>query len=204
MARIGGRSLWLAWPAGLVCAGIVGALFWLAAPAVPGTITFVGDTLRASTSTPQAAPPQPLATTAIADDADVDCHDLYPASLWSELVWRQEVILSQNRAAPATAVPTLVGELQPVVRVTCVWRDGRSSIKTTLSLVGTDAASRAAAVLEGRRFSCTPLGTGTVCRRGSGRVLEEHAVRDGLWIATVETAWHPEGYGERLASFVWG
>ena len=29
MARIGGRSLWLAWPVGVLCAGVVGALVWL-------------------------------------------------------------------------------------------------------------------------------------------------------------------------------
>ena len=55
MARIGGRNLWLAWPVGLVCAGVVGALAWLAAPALPATVGFVGDTLRSATSSPQAA-----------------------------------------------------------------------------------------------------------------------------------------------------
>jgi len=28
-------------------------------------------------------------------------------------------------------------------------------------------------------------------------------VRDGLWLASIETSWHPEEYGVRLAAFVW-
>ena len=65
MARIGGRNLWLAWPAGLLCAGVVGALVWLAVPAIPGTVLFVGDTLRAATSAPEAAAARPVGQTAL-------------------------------------------------------------------------------------------------------------------------------------------
>ena len=65
MARIGGRSLWLAWPVGLLCAGIVGALVWVALPAVPGTVNWIGDTLRAATSAPVAAAPSPVETAAL-------------------------------------------------------------------------------------------------------------------------------------------
>ncbi|KEP74071.1 hypothetical protein HR12_22335, partial [Microbacterium sp. SUBG005] len=59
MARIGGRSLWLAWPAGIFCAAAVVALGVLAAPGIPTAVGFVGDTLRAGTDTPTAAATTP-------------------------------------------------------------------------------------------------------------------------------------------------
>lgn len=204
MARIGGRNLWLAWPVGLVCAGVVGALVWLAAPAVPGTILFIGDTLRAATSAPQAAAPPQVAAVALAGTPDVDCRDLYPAGLWGELAWAPDALLTQNHAAPATAVTALVDALQPVVRVTCAWRGTEGTIVSTLSVVPADAATVADLALRGQGFACEPFGSGVACRRDSGGVVEEHAVRDGLWLTSVETSWHPEQYGPRLAAFVWG
>lgn len=203
MARIGGRNLWLAWPAGLVCAGVVGALVWLAAPAVPGTIAYVGDTLRARTSMPIAAAATPVATTALEGTADVDCRDLYPASVWRDVAWT-DAVLSQNHAVPTTAVTSLVDALQPTVRVTCVWRGSQGTIATTLSVVATDASAVADVALRGQGFACEPFGSGVACRRASGGVVEEHAFRDGLWLASVETTWQPEEYGARLAAFVWG
>jgi hypothetical protein len=35
-------------------------------------------------------------------------------------------------------------------------------------------------------------------------VREEHTLRDGLWLVSVETDWHPEEYGPRLDRTVWG
>lgn len=204
MARIGGRNLWLAWPAGLVCLGVVGALVYLATPAVPGTIRFVGDTLRAATSAPQAAPAQPVAQAALDGSAEVDCRDLYPSELWGELAWTPEVLLSQTRAAPATAVVTLVEALQPAVRVTCAWRGASGSIVSTLAVVTPEASAVADAALRAEGYSCEAYGSGVSCRRSSGGVVEEHVVRDGLWLASALTAWQPEDYGARLASFVWG
>ena len=204
MARIGGRNLWLAWPVGLVCAGVVGALAWLAAPALPATVGFVGDTLRSATSTPQAAAAGPLSTVALDLAHDLDCRKVYPPQLWGELAWTPDSLLAQTHAAPATAVTALVDALQPTVRVTCGWRAPRGTIVTTLSVVGTDAAAVAEAALTGQGFACEQFGAGVTCRRSSGGVLEEQAVRDGLWLASVETGWHPEHYGSRLAAFVWG
>ncbi|QIG38611.1 hypothetical protein G5T42_03165 [Microbacterium sp. 4R-513] len=204
MARIGGRNLWLAWPVGLLCAGVVGALVWLAIPAVPGTVGFVGDTLRSATSKPQAASAGPVSTLALDGAAQLDCRDVYPSQLWGELAWTPDSLLSQTHAAPATAVTALVDALQPTVRVTCAWRSPRGAIITTLSTVGTDASTVTEAALLGQGFSCRPLGSGVACRRSSAGIVEEHAVRDGLWLASVETTWHPEHYGSRLAAFVWG
>ncbi|TDN90612.1 hypothetical protein [Microbacterium sp. BK668] len=203
MARIGGRNLWLAWPVGLLCAGVVGALAWLALPAVPGTVGFVGDTLRSATSTPQAAATGPVSAAALDPSADLDCRDIYPRRLWGELAWAPDSLLSQTRAAPATAVTALVDALQPTVRVTCAWRAAPGTIVTTLSVVGADAAAVAEAALLGQGFSCEPLGSGVACRRTAGGIVEEQAVRDGLWLASVESGWTPVQYGTRLAAFVW-
>ncbi|MFH8252179.1 hypothetical protein ACH3VR_17570 [Microbacterium sp. B2969] len=203
MARIGGRNLWLAWPAGLVCAGVVAALVYLAVPAVPGTVQFVGDTLRAATSTPVAAASEPVQEVALGGTAEIDCRDLYPGSLWSELAWSPNVLLTQNRSLPPTAVTALVDALQPDVRVTCVWKGPQGTVVSSLSRVGPDAATVADPALRGQGFSCEAYGSGTTCRRTSAGVREEHTVRDGLWLASVETTWMPEDYGARLAAFVW-
>jgi len=203
MARIGGRNLWLAWPAGLLCAAVVGTLVWIAVPAVPGTIRFVGDTLRAATSAPQAAAARPVAQTALDGSAPVDCRDLYPEQLWGELAWAPQVLLNQTHAAPATTVTALVDALQPAVAVTCTWRGMAGTIASTLSVVSPDAAPVADAALRGQGFSCVPFEAGVTCTRESGGVVEEQTVRDGLWLASVETTWHPEDYGVRLAAFVW-
>jgi len=43
-----------------------------------------------------------------------------------------------------------------------------------------------------------------VCVRTQGSVREEHTLRDGLWLVSVETQWHPDDYGSRLDRTVWG
>ena len=204
MARIGGRSLWLAWPVGVLCAGVVGALVWVALPAVPGTVNWIGDTLRAATSAPVAAAPSPVRTAALDPDADLDCRTLYPDRLWAELVWGSDVLLDQDRTPPATWITALVDALQPAVRVTCSWRSADGQIVTTLSRVAADASTIAEAALRGQGFDCETFGTGVACRRQQGDVVEEQAVRNGLWLASVETSWLPEDYGTQLAARVWG
>ena len=204
MARIGGRSLWLAWPVGVLCAGIVGALVWVALPAVPGTVNWIGDTLRAATSAPVAAAPSPVRTAALDPDADLDCRTLYPDRLWAQLAWGNDVLLDQDRTPPATWITALVDALQPVVRVTCSWRSTDGQIVTTLSKVAADASTIAEAALRGQGFDCEPFGTGVACRRQQGDIVEEQAVRDGLWLASIETSWLPEDYGTQLAARVWG
>ncbi|WP_345801509.1 hypothetical protein AAIB33_18950 [Microbacterium sp. AZCO] len=204
MARIGGRNLWLAWPAGLVCAGVVGALVYLAAPAVPGTVEFVGDTLRAATSAPVAASGLPVGAIALDGSDEIDCRDLYPGPLWSELAWSPNVLLTQNLSLPPTSAAALIDALQPAVRVTCQWKGPQGTIVSTLARVGADAATVADASLRGQGFSCEAFASGTLCRRTSGGVLEEHAVRDGLWLSSIETGWMPEAFTARLAAFVWG
>jgi hypothetical protein len=205
VARIGGRNSWLAWPAALLCAAVVAALAWLAQPMLPVAVTWVGDTLRAAT-TPVAPAPEAasVAETALAP-GDIDCRALYPDRLWAELTWTPSVLLSQGYAAPATAVTALTDALAPSVRITCHWRaDGGRTIVSTLAGVAADAGPVADASLRGQGFACTQDADALVCERTAGDVREEHVVRGGLWLSSVETAWHPEGYGDRLATHVWG
>lgn len=204
MARIGGRNLWLAWPAGLLCAGVVAGLVWLAAPGVPGVVTWMGDTLRAATAPPQAAPDAPVSGLATDPDAPLDCRKLYPDALWVQLAWDRAVLLDQSHELAPTAVTALVDTLQPAVRVTCTWHGPRGAIISTLAGVGADAAGVAEAALRGEGFECAVIGDGVSCRRTQGDVREEHFVQGALWLATVETSWHPDDYGMLLAAHVWG
>jgi uncharacterized membrane protein len=48
MARVGGRNLAMSWVAGVICIGIVGALFWLSLPILPVLAGFAGDALRSA------------------------------------------------------------------------------------------------------------------------------------------------------------
>ena len=46
MARADGSNIAMSWIAGVISAGIVAALLWLALPMGPVMVQFVGDTLR--------------------------------------------------------------------------------------------------------------------------------------------------------------
>jgi hypothetical protein len=205
LARTGGRNSWIAWPVGLICAAVVAALAWLAQPMIPVSVAWMGDMLRATTSPPVAAPVEaPVSTIAIAP-GDIDCRALYPDNLWAELTWTAGVLLSQDMAAPATAVTTLTDALSPSVRITCHWRtDEGGMIVSTLAGVAGDAAPIAEASLRGQGFTCTTDAAALICARTSGDVIEEQTIRGDLWLSSVETAWHPEAYGTRLAAHVWG
>ena len=43
---MGGRNLGMSWFAGIVCAGVIGALIWLSLPMIPVLAQFAGDALR--------------------------------------------------------------------------------------------------------------------------------------------------------------
>ena len=205
MARTGGRNSWIAWPAGLLCAAIVAALAVLAQPMLPVSLAWMGDMLRATTTPPVAVSPGESVATLATQSGDIDCRALYPDSLWAELTWTPEVLLSQGNSAPATAVTALTDALAPSVRVTCHWRaEGGRTISSTLAQVAGDAGAIADASLRGQGFACKADAEAVVCARTAGDVIEEHTIRGGLWLASVETAWHPDAYGTRLATYVWG
>jgi hypothetical protein len=197
MARVSGRSLWIAWPAGVICAAVVGALLWLAAPGVPGAIDFIGNTLRTATSAPVAdgeAEDVPVA------DPATDCRGLYPDRLWAELTWTPEALLSQSTAPPASA-SSLFTALSPEVRLTCSWRaDGGRSVSTTVATVAADAASVVQAALTAEGFTCAVDGAAVHCERTQGSVAEVHDLRGDVWVSSVLTDWLPEDYAAQVAS----
>ena len=203
MARIGGRNLWIAIPAGLLCAGVVGTLAYLAVPMVPHAVSWVGDMAYNATHLPPPAVEEGTAQS-FATVEGSDCRALYPDDLWSELVWTPKVLLSQTAAAPAGVDQALMDAVRPDVRVTCTWTTGGGrSISTTLSAVGADTATTAKASLTAAGYRCDEA-AGLRCTRTDGSVMTESMLRDGLWITTVETAWHPADYSARVATHVWG
>ena len=204
MARTGGRSTWLAVPAGMLCVAIVAALVWLALPMIPVAIAWAGDSLRtASTPRPVLTAPATPAELAASGSA-IDCRAIYPDGLWGELAWYRGALLSQSVGPPATQVASVTEALAPNPRVTCSWRlETGGRIVTSLASVADGAAELADAALRGAGFSCTTSGDALRCRRVSGDVIEENTVRAGLWISSVATAWHPDEYGARVEAQVW-
>lgn len=197
MARIGGRSLWLAWPVGVLCLAAVVALGVLAAPGVPTAVTFVGDTLRAAstaTTGPAAEPAEPA----------TDCRHLYSQPLWSSLVWSPEALLSQRRTPPAST-PDAVAAAGSTVVVTCHWRGaGDAFLETTVSTVGPEGAAAVQATLAGQGFSCS-TDDGTVhCERAGADALEVHDLRGDRWVSSTLHGWAPAGYAAIVASHAFG
>ncbi|MCH6232027.1 hypothetical protein MK786_14850 [Microbacterium sp. CFH 31415] len=205
MARVGGRNSWIAVPVGLGCAAIVGALVWLSLPMVPVTVAWAGDMLRNAT-TPRPQPTQ-VDTPArqAAEGNRLDCRTLYSDSLWNEMTWTGRTVLDQDLDPPSTTVPTLLEVLTPDVRVTCHWAapDG-GTVVSTLAAVDEAAPALAEAALRGQGFSCAMSDAGLHCAGRVGRETETHVFRDGLWLASVESAWHPEDYAARLERQVFG
>lgn len=193
MARIGGRSLWLAWPAGLLCAAAVVTLGVLATPGVPLAIGFAGDTLRAATG-------RHADTPTVAPAPASDCRHLYSQPLWSSLVWSPKALLSQRHTAPAST-PEAVAAAAPTVVITCHWRgEAGRSIETTVSTVTPEGASAAVATLTGQGFSCSVATDTTHCERTVGDVSEIHDLRGDRWVSSTLTDWMPDGYAAIVAS----
>lgn len=198
MARIGGRSLWLAWPAGLFCVAAVAGLGVLAAPGVPGTVAFVGDTLRAAAGTPTAGEAEPAAPA-------TDCRHLYAQPMWSSLVWSPEVLLSQRRTPPLSTAEAVAAAGSTTV-VTCHWRGGGGRfLETTVSTVSGEGAAAVAATLAGQGFACGTTADATEirvthCERTSGDVSEVHDLRGDRWVSSTLSGWEPDGYAATVAS----
>ena len=205
MARLGGRNTWIAVPAGLACAAVVGALVWLSLPMVPVTVAWAGDMLR-NASAPQTAPTV-SATPAreAAAGGTFDCRAMYSDSLWNEMTWTGRTILDQTTDPPSTAVTSLTEALAPVVVRTCAWtnNDG-GTVVSSLAVVPDDGPGIAEAALRGQGFSCAIGDPGLHCTTATGDTVETHVFRDGLWLSTSELTWHPEDYGSRLERQVFG
>lgn len=198
MARVGGRSLWIAWPMGVICAGVVAVLVWLAVPGVPGMIDFAGNMLRGATSAPAA---DGGGAASAAEQPATDCRSLYPDRLWSQLTWTPDVLLSQNAAAPATDT-ALPAALAPAVRFSCTWRiDDAHRVSTTVAAVAAGSAPIAQAALAAEGFTCVAADAdGVHCERERDGVREIHDVRGDVWLSSQLVGWAPEDYGALTAS----
>jgi hypothetical protein len=193
MARIGGRSLWLAWPAGLLCAAAVAAMAVIAAPGVPLAVGFVGDTLRAATGRHDVAETTPPAPAS-------DCRHLYSQPLWSSLVWSPQALLSQRHTAPAST-PEAVAAASPAVVVTCHWRgEAGRSIETTVSTVTPAGAAAVTATLAAQGFACSAVDDTTHCERATGDLVEVNDLRADRWVSSTLSGWMPDGYAAIVAS----
>lgn len=197
MARIAGRSLWIAIPVGLLCVAVVGGLAWLALPLMPATLGWVGGAVNGSLAAPL--------TTADPDaSGPTTCRGLYNDALWASLSLAPDAILTPDTGAPVTTATTLATALAPQVRMTCTWRGAQgASISTTVADVGTDAGAIAAASLPGEGFACANDGPRVHCEKTSGDVLETLDLGAGVWLSSTFTAWQPERYSARVASLVW-
>lgn len=205
MARVGGRNSWIAVPAGIACAAIVAVLVWLSLPMVPVAVTWAGEMLRnATTASPESAPADTPASQ-VAQGATVDCHAMYPESLWNDLTWQSRALLDQSSDPPATAATSLIEVLTPDVRLTCAWTasDG-GTVASTLAVIPADAQGIAEAALRGQGFACTVSDAVLRCARTEGDDAEAHVLRDGLWLSSIERSWHPDDYASRLERQVFG
>lgn len=204
MARIGGRNLWVAVPATLVCAAVLGVLAWLASPMVPVSVAWVQQVYQSATNLPRPEPEPPSVASIAQEPGEIDCRLLYPDELWAQLAYSREVLLSQTQSAPPTQVEGLVQALAPTVRVSCQWHtDGGKTLVSTLSNVTPDAAPLAAKALGAAGFDCSGDDDALTCSSVSGDVREDHVLRDGLWLSSVQTRWYPEQYAASLAERVW-
>ena len=69
---------------------------------------------------------------------------------------------------------------------------------STLAGVAADAGPIADASLRGQGFTCTDADA-VLLRAHRRRRPQRAHVRGGLWLSSVETAWHPEDYGLRAS-----
>lgn len=201
MARIGGRNSFMAWVVGLGSAAVVAALVVLAVPAIPAGVQMVGDTLRSSTSAPiaqgEAPAPAPTSSTPL-------CQALYTDALWAQLTQRAGGVPVQDTSAPRVSATTLVASLSPEVSVSCTFTGiNAGSIVTTVAKVDADAARVARATLESAGYACSDFGDGVRCRLTTADSSEDQVIRDGTWLASVFTGWHPDRYTERVALQLW-
>lgn len=197
MARIGGRSLWLAWPVGLLCLAAVAALGILAAPGVPIAVTFVGDTLRAASAHPAAVAADP------AEPAS-DCRHLYSQPLWSSLVWSPDALLSQRRT-PASSTPEAVAAASATVVVTCHWRGaGGRFVETTVSTVTPEGGAAVKTTLVAQGFTCDDVAETTHCERRTDDLVEVHDLRGDRWVSSTLSGWMPDDYAAIVASHAFG
>lgn len=209
---IGGRRWWLAWPAGVLCVAVVGALVYLAVPAVPWAVQYTIATLQQGARAGTASPPTPAPVESIGTALTDDCVSLYPAGLWLELALDPRTVLSQNMTPPADELTRAMAPWHPAVRMTCAWRAATgASVRTSLvDLTGSesDDATRGAIAeaLTARGFGCRITRADAsllTCTRRSGQNVDTAVVHGDVWLSTAEEGWHPDGYQAALVQRLW-
>ncbi|WOQ69330.1 hypothetical protein RYJ27_11605 [Microbacterium limosum] len=220
MARIGGRSLWLAWPIGLIAFAVVAGLAWLAYPMTPVVVAWaqgaVAGTLGPGPAPTVSVPPESPAAGEESGGAgeaiEVEragppgtCEELYPPSNWQQLTSSAGLALQEGATAPQTAVTDLADALGASVLVSCAWTDASGAATVTLSRVAPVAATTVAGVLGGAGFECQQVTDGVACAKPAGEDdrAEEHVVRGDLWLATVRTLPGPPVPQDAIESRIW-
>jgi hypothetical protein len=197
MARVGGRNTSFAWVIGVLCAAVIGAMVWIAAPMVPQAAVFLGDYFAAPTSAPVAGDDEQQGPPG-------ECRDLYDDELWQSLVRADDALLTPSTDAPLTvAAGGLVDALTPHVQLTCTWTSAEGTLSTTLATVPTDAGSIARSALPALGFECGAVAERIRCvLDGDGRG-ETIDMAGDVWLSTVQDGWHPSGYVDAVAARVW-
>ena len=196
MARVGGRNTSFAWLVGVLCAAVIGAMVWIAAPMVPQAAVFLGDYFAAPTSKPVAGDEQQVPPS--------ECRDLYDYELWKSLVRTDEALLTPSTDVPLTvAAGGLVDALAPRVQLTCTWTSTEGTISTSLATVPTDAGSIAGSALPALGYECTAVAERTRCVLEVDGRSETIDMAGDVWVSSVQDAWQPSGYADAVASRVW-
>lgn len=197
MARVGGRNTFFAWLVGALCAAVIGALLWIAAPMVPQAAVFLGDYFAAPTSLPVAGDDE-------VDGPPSECRDLYDDDLWRALVRTDDALLTPSTDPPATVTASgLVDALSPRVQLTCTWTSGEGTVSTTLATVPTDAGAIAQSALPALGFECGDVAERIRCSLEVDTRTETIDMAGAVWLSTVQDGWHPESYADAVAKRVW-
>lgn len=198
MARVAGRSAWIAWPVGLLCVAVVVVLGVLAAPGLPGAVTFVGDTLRQGSTT------RPWTDAPRVPGPATTCRDLYTQPMWSAMVWSPEALLTQRHTAPLST-PEAVAAAGPTPVITCHWRgEAGRWLETSVAIVSPEGAAAVSATLTAQGFACAAAEGTERCERTAGDVTEVHELRGDRWVSSTFAGWMPDGYDAVVASRAFG
>lgn len=193
MARIGGRSTWFAWTVGVISAVVIGALVWLAIPALPAGVAWF--------SSPSDSEANPTPTSG---GVPVECRGLFSDALWASLRSADESKLTQGTEAPVISATAVVDSLQPEVVYTCSWTATDKSISTTVANVAADAGSIAMAALPAAGYTCSQVSADRIrCSFSSDVLIETIEISGGKWLSTSQSAWFPQRYADRVAEEVW-
>ncbi|MFV0374256.1 hypothetical protein [Microbacterium sp.] len=194
MARVGGRNAVAAWIIGVLCAAIVIGLAVLAVPLLPGGSTWFGAAPEEEAPAPERAP--------VPGEAR-ECRDLYGDALWASLRWEPGAEISVSRDSPNLTATEVVDALAPAVRFTCAWTSEDGEITTTYADVAADAPTVVKATLPDAGFGCRNVRDRVRCTRTDEDVIETVEVGDGRWLSSVQVAWTPTQYAERVADRAW-